>query len=74
MISLKDWVKGDAQLMEIFDGSLWYQITIISPQPAMLRFPIPFEDTKGAHFYREMRAIELMKWIRKQLKVLSEHD
>ena len=32
------------------------------------RFPIPFEETVGAYFKPEHKAINLMRWIRKQLE------
>lgn len=43
------------------DGALWYEID-------GFRFPVPFEDTVGAYFMPEHKAINLMRWIRKQLE------
>jgi hypothetical protein len=40
---------------------LWYEVD-------GFRFPVPFEDTVGAYFKPEHKAINLMRWIRKQLE------
>ena len=37
-----------------------------------VEFPIPLEDTKGGYFANSMKAITLMRWIRKHLENLAE--
>ena len=43
------------------DGALWYEVD-------GFRFPVPFAETVGACFMPEHKAINLMRWIRKQLE------
>jgi hypothetical protein len=43
------------------DGALWYEVD-------GFRFPIPFSETAGACFMSEHKAINLMRWIRKQFE------
>ncbi len=43
------------------DGALWYEVD-------GFRFAIPFSETVGAYFKPEHKAINLMRWIRKQLE------
>jgi len=43
------------------DGALWYEVD-------GFRFPVPFSETIGACFMPEHKAINLMRWIRKQFE------
>lgn len=47
------------------DGNLYYRI-------GDFKFPIPMEDTKGACFNRSMKAITLMRWVRKYVEELDK--
>jgi hypothetical protein len=50
------------------DGDLWYRITVEgSTEPAIFEFPVPVADTGTGIFTAEIKAITLMRWIRKQL-------
>jgi hypothetical protein len=61
-MNLKDLVKNKtAKFAYCTDGALWYQIDDF-------RFAVPFSDTVGACFLPEHKAINLMRWIRKQLE------
>lgn len=54
------------------DGNLWYHVEIpYTNNTVNWQFPIPIEDTKGAIFLKEHKAITLMRWIRKQLELID---
>jgi hypothetical protein len=54
-------INKTAKFAYCTDGALWYEID-------SFRFPVPFTDTVGAYFMPEHKAINLMRWIRKQLE------
>ena len=54
-------VNKTAKFAYCTDGALWYQVDDF-------RFPVPFAETVGACFLPEHKAINLMRWIRKQLE------
>ena len=54
-------INKTAKFAYCTDGALWYEVD-------GFRFPIPFEETVGAYFKPEHKAINLMRWIRKQLE------
>ncbi|HZM24989.1 MAG TPA: hypothetical protein VFC02_24775 [Anaerolineales bacterium] len=54
-------INKTAKFAYCTDGALWYEVD-------SFRFPVPFEDTVGAYFMPEHKAINLMRWIRKQLE------
>ena len=54
-------VNKTAKFVYCTDGALWYDVD-------GFRFPVPFEDTVGAYFEPRHKAINLMRWIRKQLE------
>jgi hypothetical protein len=61
-MNLKDLViNKTAKFAYCTDGALWYQVDDF-------RFPVPFSETVGACFMPEHKAINLMRWIRKQLE------
>jgi hypothetical protein len=61
-MNLKDLViNKTAKFAYCTDGALWYQVDDF-------RFPVPFSETVGACFLPEHKAINLMRWIRKQLE------
>ena len=59
-MNLKDLIiNKTAKFAYCTDGALWYEID-------GFRFPVPFAETIGAFFMPEHKAINLMRWIRKQ--------
>jgi len=61
-MNLKDLViNKTAKFAYCTDGALWYEVD-------GFRFPVPFSETVGACFMPEHKAINLMRWIRKQLE------
>ena len=54
-------VNKTAKFAYCTDGALWYDVD-------GFRFPVPFTETVGACFMPEHKAINLMRWIRKQLE------
>lgn len=70
-MKLFDLVKDDniACFRELRGGNLWYEIEYGYHQ--IFEFPIPIEDTKGAVFMYEDKAVVFLKWIRRQLEVLE---
>ena len=66
---LMDLVKDDQ--VAHFEGcngtNLYYKVQEVS-------FPIPLEDTKGGYFARDMKAVTLMRWIRKHLTHLRSAE
>ena len=64
-------VKGNLAVFEFYrDGTLWYRI---GDKPGFM-FPIPVDDAKSATFNREIKAITLMRWIRKHLKNIETNN
>jgi hypothetical protein len=62
MMNIKELIiNKTAKFAYCTDGALWYEID-------GFRFPVPFADTVGAYFMPEHKAINLMRWIRKQLE------
>jgi hypothetical protein len=54
-------INKTARFAYCTDGALWYEVD-------GFRFPVPFSETVGACFLPEHKAINLMRWIRKQLE------
>ena len=65
--TLKELVTGNqkAEFSSCHGGYLWYQV-------AGVEFPVPLEEAKGGCFFRTMRSVEMMRWIRKHLQHLQE--
>ena len=61
-MKLKDLIINKvARFAYCTDGALWYEVD-------GFRFPVPFSETVGAIFMPEHKAINLMRWIRKQFE------
>ncbi|RPJ24472.1 MAG: hypothetical protein EHM33_17760, partial [Chloroflexi bacterium] len=61
-MNIKDLIINKvAKFAYCTDGALWYEVD-------GFRFPVPFSETVGACFMPEHKAINLMRWIRKQLE------
>lgn len=65
--TLKELVSGNtqAEFQSCHSGYLWYDVLGVE-------FPVPLEDTKGGDFPRTIKAIRLMRWIRKHLENLEK--
>jgi len=65
--TLKELVSDNqmAEFQSCHGGYLWYEVQDVE-------FPVPLEETKGGCFLRTMRAITMMRWIRKHLAYLKE--
>ena len=57
-------INKTAKFAYCTDGALWYEVDDF-------RFPVPFTDTVGACFRPKHKAINLMRWIRKQLEEIE---
>ena len=57
-------INKTAKFAYCTDGALWYEVD-------GFRFPVPFTETTGACFMPEHKAINLMRWIRKQLEEIE---
>lgn len=68
-VTLTKLVKNTTAIFVCYrDGDLWYRITVEgSTEPAIFEFPVPVADTGTGIFTAEIKAITLMRWIRKQL-------
>lgn len=73
-VTLTKLVKNTtAQFVCYRDGDLWYRIALEnSVEPTTFEFPVPVTDTGTGIFSAEVKAITLMRWIRKQLDRIEE--
>lgn len=65
-MSISTHVKGTAKFSFYRAGNLYYTTE------SGLEFPVPLEDTDGATFLSEDKAIFFMRWIRKHLVSLEK--
>ena len=64
-MKILDLVKGTtAKFVCYRDGDLWYRIFADGVE---FEFPVPVSDTGTGIFPADIKAITLMRWIRKQL-------
>lgn len=77
--SLKTLVKGTtAEFVCYRDGDLWYRIA--EPQneteetTCKFEFPVPVADTGTGIFPASLKAITLMRWIRKHLDRIEKYE
>lgn len=79
-ISLKSLVKNtSAEFVCYRDGDLWYRISTEKEKEkeketgsSMFEFPIPIADTGTGIFPAQVKAITLMRWIRKHLEKIQK--
>jgi len=76
-MSIKAIVGGGnmAYFKEYRDGNLWYRVVFDFKRTGdftTFDFPVPIEDAKGAVFPSDIKAITLMRWIRKHLQLIEE--
>jgi len=75
-ISLKNLVKNTtAEFVCYRDGDLWYRVYESKDKSAskhLFEFPIPIEDTGTGIFPAQVKAITLMRWIRKHLERIQK--
>jgi hypothetical protein len=76
-MKIKEIVRDDnmAEFEYYRDGDLWYKVmwTDGELQFQEFTFPVPISDIGNATFSRVERAILLMRYIRKHMKVLEEN-
>jgi len=69
-MNLKDQVKDKTVRFEYFrDGELWYRV-----YETGFLFPVPVNDTDGATFKNEDKALLFMRYIRKYLKKMENNS
>lgn len=71
MSVLKNRVSAMVTFVFFCDGNLWYSTA------DGWNFPVPTNDTGGdqsgpATFYREMKGIYMMRWIRKHMELETQ--
>jgi len=65
-MKILDLVKGTtAKFVCYRDGDLWYRICVTDT--VEFEFPVPISDTGTGIFPAEIKAITLMRWVRKHL-------
>ena len=69
-MNIKEMVqKGKVvKFSHYFDGSLWYSTE------CGFTFPVPIDDTGNATFKHEDQALYFMRWIRKHIQEIENHD
>lgn len=74
--SLKSLVKNTfAEFVCYRDGDLWYRISAVGEnanETKVFEFPIPIADTGTGIFPAQVKAITLMRWIRKHLEKMQK--
>jgi hypothetical protein len=65
-LKIKDIVKGNKAHFSFYrKGNMFYTVTV---NGARWMFPVSLEDISGASLFAEMKAITLMRYIRKALQ------
>ena len=71
-MTLKDLVKNTmAEFVFYRDGDLWYRIVgkeEISAMEFIFELPVPVKDTGTGVFPAQLKAITLMRWVRKHFE------
>lgn len=76
-MTVKDIVGGGNKAEFLFyrGGQLWYSVNLDPDcdceNPRNFIFSVPIEDTGSGTFDRSMKAITLMRWIRKEIENLA---
>lgn len=80
--TITELVKGTIATFVCFrDGDLWYKIGLPgecrdcgAPEADIFSFPIPISDTGTGIFECRMKAITLMRWVRKHYEKIEKGD
>jgi hypothetical protein len=78
--TLKNLVKNTtAEFVCYRDGDLWYRIVRTdevtkAEEASTFEFPVPISDTGTGIFPAQVKAITLMRWIRKQLEKIQKGE
>lgn len=78
--TLKNLVKNTtAEFVCYRDGDLWYRIVCADEEAkaeevTTFEFPVPISDTGTGIFPAQVKAITLMRWIRKQLEKIRKGE
>lgn len=67
-MKIKEHVKGRVKFVKYQDATLYYKTE------TEIQFAVPIEDTGGAVFLNEDKALFFMRWIRKHLELLSDNE
>ena len=70
-MKILDLVKNrEAEFVHYRDGELWYRIAITGEPD--FEFPVPVSDTGNGTFPARIKAITLMRWVRKHAERQAE--
>jgi hypothetical protein len=80
-MTLKNLVKDTmAEFVCYRDGDLWYKITgqhvsnAGSDKESAFEFPVPVSDTGTGVFPAQIKAITMMRWVRKHFEKIQEGE
>lgn len=80
-MTLKNLVKNTmAEFVCYRDGDLWYRITgniassACSDKEFTFEFPVPISDTGTGVFPAQIKAITLMRWVRKHFDKIQKGE
>jgi hypothetical protein len=76
-------MKETCEFVRYSDHTLWYAIHYFVPAGTevsngyavvgeVFEFPVPVDDAGAGNFERDMKAINLMRWIRKHIEFLTD--
>lgn len=68
-LKVKDFVfEGNDAIFHMYRSGFLYYTVVNQSQDELYMFPIPLEDTGNATFSLRVKAITLMRWIRKSIE------
>lgn len=78
-MSLKTLIKNNfANFVCYRDGDLWYRIEVTDwpdvAERAVFDFPIPVSDTGTGVFNSQVKAVTLMRWVRKHFEKIKNGE
>ena len=78
-MSLKTLIKNNfANFVCYRDGDLWYRIEVTdareATEPFVFDFPIPVVDTGTGVFNSHVKAVTLMRWVRKHFEKIENGE
>jgi len=74
-VTIKTLVKDTiAEFVCYRDGDLWYRITGANAEQFQFEFPVPVSDTGTGVFPSRIKAITLMRWVRKHLDKVQKGE
>ncbi|CAN5694032.1 hypothetical protein BH10CYA1_BH10CYA1_04640 [soil metagenome] len=78
-VTLKTLIKDNiANFVCYRDGDLWYRIEVSgSPETSeqfVFDFPVPIGDTGTGVFNADVKAVTLMRWVRKHFEIIKNGE